>query len=62
MTGTEPFDWVAVDWSGEFRVGYDKNGPGLTDKYWNLRTDDLTQQSDECVAFLAGLLGESASA
>ena len=24
---------------------------------WNLRKDDLTEQSDECVAFLAQLLG-----
>jgi hypothetical protein len=24
---------------------------------WNLRKDDLTEQSDECVAFLANLLG-----
>jgi hypothetical protein len=25
-------------------------------EFWNLRQDDLTQQSDECIAFLADLL------
>jgi hypothetical protein len=34
----------------QIRVGYDA-------VYWNLRKDDLAEQSDECVAHLAHLLG-----
>lgn len=30
---------------------------GKTVKFWNLRTDDLEQQSDETIAFIHSLLG-----
>ena len=33
------------------------DGYANMDVLWNLRKDDLTEQSDECVSFLAQLLG-----
>jgi hypothetical protein len=33
-----------------------KSGNTTTLNYWNLRTDDLTQQSDECIDFLYMIL------
>jgi hypothetical protein len=43
---------VCVGKDGSFCVG---DGPKMA--WWKLRKDDLTEQSDECVAFLAQLLG-----
>ena len=47
----------AVDTAGEFFGQSDSDGsPLYRDMVWNLRTDDLTAQSDECLAFISSLL------
>jgi hypothetical protein len=56
---------IAGDYSVETDGTLMKRHPpkGMTDEYWgytkfrwNLRKDDLTEQSDECLSFLAQLL------
>jgi hypothetical protein len=53
--------WWAVDCVGEiieltYKEGTEQATVVETDIYWNLRKDDLTEQSDECLEFLADLL------
>lgn len=39
-------------------VNIDRNGGVDTTCQWNLRADNLTEQSDECLEFLAALLNQ----
>ncbi len=46
-----------LTWRTDNRFGQDGDWKlASTEAHWNLRKDDLTEQSDECVAFLADLL------
>lgn len=46
-----------LTWRSDNRFGQDGDWKGAnTEARWNFRKDDLSEQSDECIAFLAELL------